>query len=64
MTHTPVLSSSLGFLPKVCEHSFHFPEMGREAAANALKDAKIEYSEVEAVVASYNYGDPTCGKCF
>ena len=38
--------------------------MGREAAANALKDAKIDYSEVEAVVASYNYGDPTCGKFF
>ncbi|KAL5459801.1 hypothetical protein EMCRGX_G033177 [Ephydatia muelleri] len=39
-----------------------YPEMGREAAANALKDAKIDYSEVEAVVASYNYGDPTCGQ--
>ena len=37
-------------------------EMGREAAASALKDAKIAYTDVEAVVASYNYGDPTCGK--
>ena len=41
---------------------FSLSEMGREAAANALKDAHVDYSEVEAVVASYNYGDPTCGK--
>ena len=37
-------------------------EMGREAAEAALKDAGIEYTQVQAVVASYCYGDPTCGE--
>ena len=37
-------------------------EMGHEAAEAALKDAGIEYSEVQAVAASYCYGDPTCGE--
>jgi len=36
--------------------------MGQEAAAAALKDARIGYSQVQAVVASYCYGDPTCGR--
>ena len=36
--------------------------MGKLAASDALKDAGISYDTVEAVVASYCYGDPTCGK--
>ena len=36
-------------------------EMGQMAAEGALKDAGIQYDEVQAVVASYCYGDPTCG---
>ncbi len=36
-------------------------EMGELAATDALKDAGIPYDKVEAVVASYCYGDPTCG---
>ncbi len=35
--------------------------MGELAATDALKDAGIPYDKVEAVVASYCYGDPTCG---
>ena len=35
--------------------------MGQQAAAAALRDARIDYSQVQAVVASYCYGDPTCG---
>lgn len=37
-------------------------EMGQLAAEAALRDAGIEYDHVQAVVASYCYGDPTCGK--
>ena len=38
--------------------------MGKLAASDALKDAGISYDTVEAVVASYCYGDPTCGTVF
>ena len=37
-------------------------DIGREAAQAALSDAGLPYSCVEAVVASYCYGDPTCGE--
>ena len=37
-------------------------DMGREAAQAALSDARLPYTCVEAVVASYCYGDPTCGE--
>lgn len=38
-------------------------EMGQLAAEAALRDVGIQYDHVQAVVASYCYGDPTCGKC-
>ena len=37
-------------------------EMGQLAAEAALRDAGIQYDNVQAVVASYCYGDPTCGE--
>ena len=37
-------------------------DMGREAAQTALSDAGLSYTCIEAVVASYCYGDPTCGE--
>ena len=36
--------------------------MAREAGNAALNDAGISYQDVEAVVASYCYGEPTSGK--
>ena len=36
-------------------------EMGQMAAEAALRDAGIPYDKVQAVAASYCYGDPTCG---
>ena len=36
-------------------------EMGQMAAEAALQDAGIPYDKVQAVAASYCYGDPTCG---
>ncbi len=40
-----------------------FAEMGQEAAELALADAGLGYRQVEAVAASYCYGDPTSGEC-
>lgn len=37
-------------------------DMAREAGTAALNDAGISYQDVEAVVASYCYGEPTSGK--
>ena len=37
-------------------------EMGQMAAELALKDAGLDYRQVEAVAASYCYGDPTSGE--
>lgn len=39
-----------------------FTDMAMEAGTAALKDAGILYQDVEAVVASYCYGEPTSGK--
>ena len=39
-----------------------FTDMAREAGTAALNDAGISYQDVEAVVASYCYGEPTSGK--
>ena len=35
--------------------------MAREAGSAALDDAGIQYQDVDAVVASYCYGEPTSG---
>ncbi|EDO33253.1 predicted protein [Nematostella vectensis] len=39
-----------------------YPDMAREAGAAALKDAGILYSAVQAVAASYCYGEPASGQ--
>ena len=36
--------------------------MGQSAAESALQDAGVDYKEVQAVAASYCYGDPTSGE--
>ena len=36
--------------------------MGQLAVEAALRDAGICYDQVQAVAASYCYGDPTCGE--
>ena len=36
--------------------------MAREAVGSALADAGLRYQDVQAVVASYCYGDPACGQ--
>ena len=37
-------------------------EMGSQAAADAIHDAGLTYNDLQAAVASYCYGDPTCGQ--
>mmetsp|Transcript_40683 Transcript_40683/g.73304 ORF Transcript_40683/g.73304 Transcript_40683/m.73304 type:complete len:922 (+) Transcript_40683:90-2855(+) len=39
-----------------------YQNMASEAAAAALKDAKVSYKEVNACVCSYNYAAPTAGQ--
>lgn len=39
-----------------------YPEMGKEAIGKALTDAQLPYKSIEAAVAGYCYGDPTCGQ--
>lgn len=36
--------------------------MGREAAQNALKDAGVDFTEIQEAVVGYVYGDSTCGQ--
>jgi len=36
--------------------------MGSQAAADALRDAGLSYNDLQAAIASYCYGDPTCGQ--
>jgi sterol carrier protein 2 len=36
-----------------------YPELGYEAAVKALIDAKVNYDEVQQVIACYCYGDTT-----
>ncbi|MCB9600303.1 MAG: lipid-transfer protein [Sandaracinus sp.] len=39
-----------------------YPEMGEKAIRAALKDAGIDFTEVEQAYAGYVYGDSTCGQ--
>lgn len=50
-----------GFFKNKCKWIL-FTDMAREAGTAALKDAGISYQDVEAVVASYCYGEPTSGQ--
>ncbi|XP_033738567.1 non-specific lipid-transfer protein-like [Pecten maximus] len=42
--------------------AWDYPDMGKEAGEEALKDAGLPYNNVKAVVASYCYGEPTSGQ--
>lgn len=39
-----------------------YPELAKEAVTKALKDAKINYNEVQQACVGYVYGDSTCGQ--
>ncbi|XP_047356565.1 sterol carrier protein 2 [Vespa velutina] len=39
-----------------------YPELGKEALNNALKDANVPYSDIKAACVGYVYGDSTCGQ--
>ncbi|KAH9500674.1 sterol carrier protein 2 [Bulinus truncatus] len=42
--------------------AWDYPDMAREAGLNALSDSRRQYQDIKAVVASYCYGEPTCGQ--
>ncbi len=39
-----------------------YPDLSREAAEQALKDANVAYEKIEAAYVGYVYGDSTCGQ--
>lgn len=39
-----------------------WPDLCKEAIENALSDASLPYTSIQAAVAGYNYGEPTCGQ--
>src|SRR5262249_1385799 len=39
-----------------------YPGMVQEAGTKALKDAGIDYKEIQQVAVGYVYGDSTCGQ--
>ncbi|XP_011183545.1 sterol carrier protein 2 [Zeugodacus cucurbitae] len=39
-----------------------YPDMAKEAITKALKDAKLDFTEIQQAVAGYVYGDSTCGQ--
>ncbi|XP_022672911.1 non-specific lipid-transfer protein-like isoform X1 [Varroa jacobsoni] len=39
-----------------------YPVMAKEAVEAALKDARLEYKEIQQAVCGYVYGDSTCGQ--
>lgn len=44
------------------KRDWDYPDMGREAATNALKDAGISFKEIEQAVVGYCNGDSTSGQ--
>jgi len=42
--------------------NFDYPDMAHEAVSKALKDAKIDYSQIKQAAVGYVYGDSTCGQ--
>jgi len=41
---------------------FDYPDMAKEAVDNALRDASLQYSDIEQACVGYVYGDSTCGQ--
>lgn len=41
---------------------FDYPDMAKEAGSQALKDAGLDYGNIEQAVVGYCYGDSTCGQ--
>ena len=55
-SHNCPMNSFFPFL-----HIYSLIDMARQAGNDALRDAGISYNDVDAVVASYCYGDPAAG---
>eukprot|EP00009_Paramoeba_aestuarina_P008078 CAMPEP_0201524552 /NCGR_PEP_ID=MMETSP0161_2-20130828/23304_1 /ASSEMBLY_ACC=CAM_ASM_000251 /TAXON_ID=180227 /ORGANISM="Neoparamoeba aestuarina, Strain SoJaBio B1-5/56/2" /LENGTH=422 /DNA_ID=CAMNT_0047924015 /DNA_START=57 /DNA_END=1325 /DNA_ORIENTATION=+ len=44
------------------KHDKDYPDFAFEAGSRALEDATLDYETIDQVVASYCYGDSTCGQ--
>lgn len=42
--------------------NFDYPDMARESVTNALKDAKLQYTDIQQATVGYCYGDSTSGQ--
>lgn len=42
--------------------NFDYPDMAHEAGTRALKEAGLQYADIEQAVVGYCYGDTTCGQ--
>ena len=47
---------------KPASRDWDYPDMAREAGQNALKDAGIDYGQIQQAAVGYCYGDSTCGE--
>lgn len=43
-------------------NSSDWPDLCKTAITRALEDSKLSYTDVQAAVVGYNYGEPTCGQ--
>ncbi|XP_057316141.1 sterol carrier protein 2-like isoform X1 [Hydractinia symbiolongicarpus] len=57
-----VVGVGLTKFSKPNSRKWDYPDIGREAAENALKDAGVNYNQVDAVVVSHVYGESTSGQ--
>lgn len=58
-----VLVAGVGMVPfRKPSAGGSYDEVGRTAAMEALRDAGLEYGDVQQVYAGYVYGDSTCGQ--
>uniref|UniRef100_A0A2C9JSB8 Thiolase N-terminal domain-containing protein n=1 Tax=Biomphalaria glabrata TaxID=6526 RepID=A0A2C9JSB8_BIOGL len=62
MSRTFIIGVGMSKFVKPLTKAWDYPDMAREAGVQALTDARREYKDIKAVVASYCYGEPTCGQ--
>lgn len=57
-----VVGTGLTKFERPMTKDWDYPDMGKQAGLAALKDAGLKYNKIQSVVASYCYGEPTCGQ--
>jgi sterol carrier protein 2 len=57
-----VVGVGMTHFEKPHSRDWDYPDMAREAATQALEDARVDYDLIEQVFAGYVYGPSTCGQ--